>query len=91
MLILALAVAAMTARFYGVRPALYAGGASLASLFVAGLAPLALALIIYAANVAVIVGLWRFGHRLVAGRRTTRWGQAQRWVRRGWSLWNRRR
>lgn len=90
MLLLALAVAALTARFFGLRPAAIAGAVSLGLLVIAGLAPLSIAIVIYLLHAAWLGGLWYFGGKVISARRTDRWSQARTWARRGWSLWKRR-
>ncbi|MEZ4402285.1 MAG: hypothetical protein R3B06_19830 [Kofleriaceae bacterium] len=87
MLIIALAVAAVTARFLGLRPGAIAGGVSLAALVVASLAPLPLALVVYVAHAVWVAGVWFYGQQVAAQRKRSAGATAARWIKRGRSLW----
>lgn len=87
MLVLALAVFAVTARFFGMRRGAVAGGVSLATLVLASIAPLIpVGLLIYLANVAWAAGLWYFGKKVERMRQRSPWEKAGQWAKRGWSL-----
>ncbi|MBK9031886.1 MAG: hypothetical protein IPL61_11260 [Myxococcales bacterium] len=88
MLVLALAVFAVTARFFGLQRGAVAGGVSLGTLVLASLVPLVpLGALIYLAHVVWVAGLWHFGKKVQRARATGPWQSASRWAKRGWSLW----
>ena len=88
MVLLALAVFAITARFFGLRRGAVAGGVSLATLLVAGLMPLTpIGIAIYVAHVLWCAGLWYFGKKVERARASGPWDKARTWAKRGWSLW----
>ncbi len=87
MLVLALAVFAVTARFFGLRRGAVAGGVSFGTLVVASLVPLVpIGLIVYAAHLAWVAGLWYFGKKVEAMRQRSPWQKAGDWAKRGWSI-----
>lgn len=87
MLVLALAVFALTARFFGVRRGAVAGGVSFAALVLASIAPLVpLGLLIYVLHIGWLAGLWYFGKKVERMRQRSPWQKAEQWAKRGWSL-----
>ncbi len=87
MLVLALAVFAVTARFFGLRRGAVAGGVSFATLVLASIAPLIpVGLAIYVLHVAWVAGLWYFGKKVERMRQRSPWEKAGQWAKRGWSL-----
>jgi hypothetical protein len=86
-LLLTLAVFAMTARFLGLRNGAIAGGVSFGLIVVAGILPLIpIGLLIYAAHLVWVGALWHLGKKVERMRSTGPWQSAQKWARRGRSL-----